>query len=187
MKPLHKKILTSCLALMIAVVMALPTFALVTGSSRKIYGWNGQVINGTKAALTSTGLDSHVKVQTSDAENLQKWTIVTSDDGDYVIRNSGNGYYLNIYRVAYPAVGNFVYYYATSYVYEDKTFGYDQRIKLATVHGKTGYIQLAEPQVSSGGSVSQNWYLLTDKSSPSTISDVIWYGDPSTSKAQWVN
>lgn len=185
MKTSSKKILTSCLALMMAVIMALPTFALTVGSTRKIYGWNGQTVNGSKAALTSMGYNSRVQVRTGDAGN-QQWTIKTSRFGDYVIQNN-DGYYLNIYRVAYPAVGNFVYYYATSYVYEDNLNGYDQRVKLPTVYGKTGYIQLAQPQVSSSGSVSKNWYLMADKSSASTLSDVIWYGDHSMSKAQWVN
>src|SRR5699024_1955966 len=73
MKTLSKKILTSCLALMMAVIMALPTFALTVGSTRKIYGWNGQTVNGSKAALTSMGYNSRVQVQTGNTGN-QQWT-----------------------------------------------------------------------------------------------------------------
>lgn len=182
MKTLNKKILTACLALMMAVAMAVPTFALSIQSTRKIYGWNGAAINGSRAALTSTGLDSPIRLQTGDAGNQQLWTIKTSDGGGYTIQCE-NGYYLNIYRIAYPAVGNFVYYYATSYIYESKFNGADQRVLLPS----GGYIQLAEPQVPSEGSVSRSWYLLADKTNPSTLSDVIWYGDNTTNKARWVN
>lgn len=182
MKNLSKKILTACLALAMAVAMAVPTFALSVGSTRKIYGWNGESVNGVRVALTSTGYNSRVQLQTADAGNQQQWTIETSDDGGYTIQCQ-NGYYLNIYRVAYPAVGNFVYYYATSYIYESKFNGVDQRVLLPS----GGYIKLAEPQVPSEGSVSKSWYLLADKTNPSTLSDVIWYGDNTTNKARWVN
>lgn len=186
MKPLSKKILVVCLALMMTVVMAVPTFALVVSPNKRIYAWNGQTIGGSKAALTSMGYNSRLRVQTGDVGNRQLWTIETSSAGGYTVRN-GDGYYLNINRTAYPATGRYVYYYATSYVYENATNGRDQRVLLPTLFGKNAYIQLAEPIMGISNTVSGYWYLLTDKTSPSTTSDVIWYGDSSMSKAQWSN
>lgn len=175
---LSKTIFAACLTMLMAVAMALPTFALAPNTTGKLYGWNGQTVNGSKAALTSMGYNARAQVRTG-AGN-QQWTIKAHKLGGYVIQNN-DGYYLNMYRVAYPAVGQFVYYYATSYVLEDSLNAYDQRVVLPS----NNTIQLAVPQVSSAGSVSKNWYLLTDKSSPSASSDVIWYGDYSTSKAKW--
>lgn len=187
MKRLHKRILTVCLALMMSVVMAVPAFALVTNTYALIYAWNGQAINGRKAALTSNGYNSRVQVQTSNAGNRQNWIITTAPNGNYYVKNLADGYYLNIYRVAYPATSNLVYYYATSYAYENATNGRDQRVTLPTYAGSATCIQLADPIMGTSGSVSGKWYLLTDRTSPSDSSDVIWYGDNSMSKAHWSN
>lgn len=177
---LSKTILAVCLTMLMAVAMALPTFALAPDTTGKLYAWNGRTVNGSKAALTSMEYNARAQVRTG-AGN-QQWTIKSCRSGDYVIQNN-DGYYLNIYRVAYPSVGTFVYYYATSYVLEDSIHAFDQRVKVSA----DNTIKLAEPQVSTSKdkTVSCNWFLLTDKSSPSTSSDVIWYGDYSTDKAKW--
>lgn len=182
MKTLSKKILTVCLALATAVVMAVPAFAqetkqrnvasstIVPNYSYRIAGWNGSVdSNGDMRVLTGMGTNEITRTALQTPKGL--WTFLTSphNSSQYYIRNVSTNEVVNIYRV----LQNGTYYYCKGYWYDNNSQGRDQRV---VVDGAR--IRLAAPLVSG------TWYLQTDHSSVSD-SDVIFYTDGNRSQAQW--
>lgn len=182
MKTLSKKILTVCLALMMAVVMAVPAFAaeakqlntaqnnIVTNYPFFLGGWNGAYhSDGYMRVLTGTGTNNITRTALMSDRGTWAFLVSPHSSSDYYIRNLSTSEVVNIYRV----LQNGTYYYCRGYWYDSSTQGRDQRVVLDGTR-----IRLSAPLVSG------SWYLQADRSSVSD-SDVIFYTDGNRIQAQW--
>lgn len=108
MKRLHKRIMTACLALSMALAMAAPAMAAET---RAIFSPVGHIVRisacGTSAgpALRATGSTSQSRVDSStyNGSSKQKWRVAGSGNYAQVFTmqdGSGTGLALNLYRTA---------------------------------------------------------------------------------------
>ena len=175
MKRFGKKIAAVMLAMAMMMAMAVPAFAknisTSTNNTQYIVGWN----NEGNAFLTGMGNGATVQLSTN-TSTQHGWVVSAAPDGNYVIRDVRNGLYINIHRILVGVA----YYMCTEYTYESAIQGRDQRVNILN-YSSTGYsnVQLAAPQM--GGT----WYMVADRSSPSTSSDVIWYIYNYGAKAQF--
>ena len=170
---MSKKALCLCMVVVLAIGLAIPTFALIepTGDFADwIFGWQG---SGQTALLNGHGINNNFTVGTSNQGGNDVW-YVDSSGGDYTIKSGDRAYCANIYRVLQSGT----YYPCTGYYYENATGGRDQRVQLLQGGGHT-VVRLASPVM--GG----NWYMVADYSQPTAVSDVIWYTDASAMKAWW--
>lgn len=153
--------LAMCCLLMASTAVSVFAFPGLNSADR-ILAWNG----ANNACLVSRGTNATLQaVQNSGT----LWRYENAPHGDKRLVAGNNC--VNIYRIL---VGG-AYYNATSYPYDNGTAGIDQRI---VREGST--IRLASPKM--GGT----WYLVTDKSAPSSSSDVIWYTNPAGTRSLWV-
>lgn len=169
---LVKQISGFLLVLVLTFCINTPIYADAMSTSAgpyEVYAWNKTAVNGNYKALQGHGNQVVMTVNTLDYSN-SVWTWGAGIHGNYILQNVTTPYELvNITRVLQYDT----YYNCRGYWYDSSTNGRDQRLVQIG-----SYIRLADPLVSG------TWYLQTDKSSPSSSSNVIFYTGTGL-KAQW--
>ena len=166
---MKKKLLVLVLCIILVVAMAIPAFAAVGVGTQKIYGWGGT----NSIPLFCSGSGQTIQLLNT---STTQWTVIGVGNGRYRITDASKNLDVNIYRVLQP--NN--YYYCTAYTYDSATHGVDQLVRITQIGSGRSMIQLSDPVM--GGS----WYMMADRSAPSSQSDVIWYQDSSGTRAQWM-
>ncbi len=173
-KNVRKKLLSLIVCAALVFAMAVPAFATVTtGNSKRIYAWGGAFSGGTLVGLAGNGIDQIVTVRNSANGGGTTWKVTSDEFGRFLIQDNVSKGYLNVYRVPRPNG----YYDCTLRPAEDAYR--DEYVVVESAGGANSKIRLYSPQM--GGT----WYLVTDRSAPSSSSNVIWYSDGNATRALW--